>query len=100
MAKTEVMLHDEWKAVRIDSMSWQVYQLREIKASGNPDSRKRAGEVDWVALPAYFGNVAAAAGYVHDHLGDKAGKKSLAEFVEFMRKERKKVVDTVRKEVG
>jgi len=99
MDRTEILLHDDWKVVRIDSMNWQVHQLREIKENSDPKKNKRAGEVDWVAMPNYFGTVQDAAGFVHDRLADKAGKKNLEEFTTFMAKERKKVVDAVRKAV-
>ena len=99
MERTEIQLHDDWKVVKIDSMNWQVCQLREIKENNNPKA-KRAGEVDWVAMPNYFGTVQDAAGFVHDHLADKAGRKNLEEFTAFMAKERKKVVDAVRKRDG
>lgn len=100
MERTEIMLHDEWKAVRIDSLSWQVFQLREIKESRKPGVRKRGGYVDWVALPAYFGSLPAAAGYVFDRLPDKAGRKTVKELIEYMERERGKMLEAVRKAVG
>lgn len=97
MERTEIQLHDEWKVVRIDSMNWQVFQLREIKESNKPGVKKRGGEIDWVALPAYFGTVAAAAGYVYDKLEDKAGKKNIKQLMDFMKREREKMVKAVEK---
>lgn len=99
MERTEIMLHDEWKAVRIDSLSWQVFQLREIKESRKPGVKKRGGEVDWVALPAYFGSLPAAAGYVFDRLPDKAGKKNIKELIDFLTAERAKMLKAVEKAV-
>lgn len=46
-----------WMFKRIDSLSWQVFELREIKKTNNRSGKSRAGETDWVALPAYFGTL-------------------------------------------
>ena len=97
MERTEIQLHDNWKVVRIDSMNWQVFQLREIKESHKPDTKSRAGEIDWVGLPAYFGTVAAAAGFVYDKLPDAAGKKNIKQLMDFMKREREKMVKAVEK---
>ena len=99
MDRTEILFNDDWKVVRIDSMNWQVQNRREI-GKGKPGTESREGCVDWVALPAYFGSVAAAAGYVFDHIGDKVGKKTAKEFSEFMAKEREKLVKAVKKAVA
>lgn len=95
MERTEILLHDEWKVVRIDSMNWQVHQLREIKETKKPGVKKRAGEIGWVALPAYFGSLPAAAGYVYDKLPDKAGKRNVKQLINFMKSEREKVMRAV-----
>ena len=56
--KTEITIGD-FMVRRVDSMNWQVFERRELKA-GRVDRRSREGEVDWVGLPAYFGTLAPA----------------------------------------
>lgn len=63
MAKPEIVIGD-LKIVRIDSLNWQVFELREIKDKGNT---KRAGETDWMALPAFFGNIKHALVYAKEY---------------------------------
>lgn len=42
---------------KIDSLSWQIFEHREIKKSNNPRTKGRVGETDWMPLPAYFGTL-------------------------------------------
>ena len=93
--KTEITINDEWKMVHVDSMNWQVFQKREMGKSNNPNLNHRAGEVDWVALPAFFGKPDGAARYVLDHMGDNAGKKTLREFVNLMKAARDEITKAV-----
>lgn len=93
--KTEIIINDTWKIVHADSMNWQVHQKRELKKSNNPNGKSRAGEVDWVALPAFFGKVDGAARYVYDHMGDGAGRKTLREFMKLMAQARDDVTKAV-----
>lgn len=76
MEKTEIIVGD-LKVKRVDSMNWQVFERREIKESRNPNGGKsRAGEVDWVALPAFFGTLKPAvmrARVIHRERGLDAG---------------------------
>lgn len=53
-AKTEIIINDRYKVVRIDSQNWQIFEYREIKER---HKAKRAGETDWCGLPCYFGNL-------------------------------------------
>ncbi|MBR3158429.1 MAG: hypothetical protein IKF14_05235 [Atopobiaceae bacterium] len=91
MGKTEIVVNDEWKIVKIDACNWQVFNKREIGKPIKKDVKSRAGEVDWVALPAFFGRPDGAARYVFDHMGDKAGKKTLREFINLMKSSRDEV---------
>ena len=93
--KTEIIVNDEWKIVKADSMNWQVHQKREIGKSNNPNGKSREGEVDWVALPAFFGKPDGAARYVYDHMGDSAGKKTLREFIKLMASARDEIAKAV-----
>lgn len=93
--KTEIVVNDEWKIVKADSMNWQVHQKREIKKSNNPNVKSRAGEVDWVALLAFFGKPDGAARYVYDHMGDNAGKRTLREFIRLMESARDEITKAV-----
>lgn len=93
--KTEIIVNDEWKIVKADSMNWQVHQKREIGKSNNPNGKSREGEVDWVALPAFFGKPDGAARYVYDHMGDNAGKRTLREFIRLMESARDEITKAV-----
>jgi hypothetical protein len=55
MEKPEIVIGD-FKVKKTDAMNWQVFELRELKA-GRAGTKSREGEVDWVALPAYFGTL-------------------------------------------
>lgn len=99
MEKTEIIVNDDWKIVHIDSMNWQVFNRREIQENKNPAKNKRAGEVDWVGLQAFFANPESAACYVFRHMGDNAGKRTLREFIDFMRDAEQEVLDGVGKAV-
>ena len=63
MAKPEIVIGD-LKIVRVDKLNWQIFELREIKDKGNT---KRAGETDWMALPAFFGGIKPALEYAKEH---------------------------------
>jgi len=98
--RTEIVVNDEWKIVRADALNWQVFQKREIGKSNNPrGGRNRAGEVDWVGLQAFFANPESAACYVFKHMGDNAGKRTLREFINFMRDAEQEVLEGVGKAV-
>ena len=56
MARPEIIAGD-WKFKKIDSLSWQVFERREIRKCNNPNTKSREGEVDWVGMPAYFGTL-------------------------------------------
>ena len=58
MKKPEIVIGD-FMVKRVDSMNWQVFERRELKA-GRADRRSREGEVDWVGLPAFYGTLAPA----------------------------------------
>ena len=62
MAKPEIFIGD-LKIVRVDKLNWQIFELCEIKDKGNT---KRAGETDWMALPAFFGNIKHALVYAKE----------------------------------
>jgi len=51
MEKTEIVVGD-FMARHIDPMNWQVFERREIKGTS-----KRKGEIDWVALPNFYGSL-------------------------------------------
>lgn len=55
--KQEIVIDDTLKVVHVDRLNWQLFEKREIKASNNPKTKARVGEVDWVALPAFFGKL-------------------------------------------
>lgn len=90
MGRTEIVVNGEWMITKMDALNWRVRQKREI-ASG-----KRAGEVDWVDLDAFFPRPELAARYVYDHMGDEIGKKDLRSFIKAMNENR----DAVLKAVG
>lgn len=92
MDRTEIIVNGEWKIVRIDSCNWQVFNKREIGKSNNRGGKSRAGEVDWVGLPAFFSSPDVAACYVYNHMGDRAGRKELREFVELMESARDEII--------
>ncbi len=56
MEKSEIIA-GPWMIKRIDSSNWQVFEHREIKENRNKNTKSRAGEVDWVGLPAYYGTL-------------------------------------------
>ena len=61
MAKPEIVIGD-LKIVRIDSLNWQVYELREVGKAHRGNSN-REGETDWMPLPAFFGTIKSALKY-------------------------------------
>lgn len=52
MEKPEIIVGD-WKVKKIDSLCWQLFELREISKNNNPKA-KRAGKKDWMPMPAYY----------------------------------------------
>lgn len=84
MERTEIEF-GQWRVKRIDSMNWQVFQLREVKAKHNA---KRAGETDWMACPAYFGKLEHALEWCFDHEDDDIGKRGLKDAVRQLRAKR------------
>lgn len=50
--RTEIIVNERFKVVHVDALNRQVYEYREIKEN---HKTTRAGEGDWVALPAFFG---------------------------------------------
>lgn len=81
MERTEIEF-GQWRVKRIDSMNWQVFQLREVKANHNA---KRAGETDWMACPAYFGKLEYALEWCFDHEADDMGRRELKDAVRQLR---------------
>ena len=67
MTKPEIVIGD-LKIVRIDSLNWQVFELREVKDS---HKTKRAGQTDWMPLPAFFGTVKSALRYAKERNRNK-----------------------------
>ena len=88
--RTEIVVNDEWMVVKMDALNWRVRQKREIT------NGKRAGEVDWVDLDAFFPRPELAARYVYDHMGGNEGKKGLRDFIKAMNANR----DAILKAVG
>jgi len=61
MDKQEVTINERFKVVHVDSMNWQLFERREIKRGDRSGKGKsRVGEIDWIALPAFFGTLRAA----------------------------------------
>ena len=56
MENKEIIVGD-FMVKRIDSMNWQIFERREIAENKNPKKNKRVGEIDWVALPAFYGTL-------------------------------------------
>jgi len=81
MERTEIEF-GRWRVKRIDSMNWQVFQLREVKANHNA---KRAGETDWMACPAYFGKLEYALEWCLDREADDMGRRELKDAVRQLR---------------
>ena len=50
--RTEIIINERFKIVHVDALNWQVCEYREIKDKNNTS---RAGESDWMAQPAFFG---------------------------------------------
>jgi len=57
MSEKKEIVAGRWKFKRIDSLSWQVFELREVGENNDPTKNRRAGETAWMALPAYFGTL-------------------------------------------
>lgn len=56
MDKTKIIVGD-FMVKRIDSMNWQIFERRKLNRSQNPNNKSREGEIDWVALPAFYGTL-------------------------------------------
>lgn len=52
--KTEIIVTDRLKVVKVDSLNWQIFEYREIE---DRPGAKRAGERDWCGLPCYFSSL-------------------------------------------
>lgn len=50
--RTEIIINERFKIAHVDALNWQAFEYREIKEN---HKTTRAGEHDWVALPAFFG---------------------------------------------
>ena len=80
MEKPEIVIGD-FKVRKIDAMNWQVFERRELKA-GRADVKSREGEIDWVALPAYFGTLKPAIAKVRNlYIERKIDASSLDELI-------------------
>ena len=97
MGKTEIIVNDNWKIVKMDSLNWQVHEKRLIGKPSKASSKSREGKVDWIGLPAFFCKPDLAARYVYDHIGDNEDKKMLREFIELMRSGRDEIVEAMGK---
>lgn len=53
--RTEIIVNERFKIVHVDKLNWQVFEYRTIKEAKDPTKQSRAGESDWMALPAFFG---------------------------------------------
>ena len=69
MERTEIIA-GRWKVKRTDPRNWQVFELREVKESAKTD---RAGEIDWMACPAFFGELAYALEWCADRETENLG---------------------------
>lgn len=99
MDKQEIVIDDTLKVVHMDSMNWQLFEKREIKASNNP--KARVGEVDWVALPAFFGTLKPALVKARDIYRErKLDAATLDAAIEQLEALDRKFVREVKKAVG
>ena len=65
--RTEIIVNERFKIVHADALNWQVFEYREIKAAKDPTKRTRAGESDWITLPAFFSRPE----YAIEHIAQK-----------------------------
>lgn len=56
MEKTEIVIGD-FMVKHVDKLYWQLFERREIGESNNPNTKARVGEVDWMALLAFYGTL-------------------------------------------
>lgn len=93
MEKTEITV-GRWKVKRIDSMNWQVFELREVK---DRPGAKRAGETAWMACPAYFAHLEYALEWVYEReTADMGVRRDLKDAVKQMRAIKTELVNAVR----
>lgn len=62
--RTEIIINERFKIVHVDKLNWQIFEYREIKENHKTD---RAGESDWIALPAFFSRPE----YAIEHIAQK-----------------------------
>ena len=99
MDKKEIIVGD-FKIKRIDSLSWQVFERREIGKSNNPNTKSREGEVDWVGLPAYFGTLVPALVKAKElNRNDKMASGELKDAIASIEKADEEFLEAVKKAV-
>lgn len=98
MEKTEITV-GRWKVKRVDSMNWQVFELREIKHEGRGKGAgaNRKGEVDWMACPAFFAHLEYALEWIYEReTADMGARRDLKDAVKQMRAIKTELVGAVR----
>lgn len=79
--KTEIVVNEQYKIVRVDSLNWQVFEYKQLKAPKNPNMPSREGEYDWVALQKFFGQLSPALRWLAEQQVDNGEKMTLQEAV-------------------
>lgn len=92
--KTEILLNERFKAVKVDELNWTIYELRTIKQTG---TTKRGGTVDWIQLPNYFVALDNAVLFVARRLQDNHQKQTLEEAVKAIQSSNAQLAKDVRK---
>lgn len=94
--KTEIIVLDNWKVVKVNSLNWQVFELKEVGKPVGDDMPSREGELAWYSHEAYFATPAYAVLYIWNHCADNLGKQTIKSFVAEMGK----MADTIIRQVG
>lgn len=92
--KTEILLNERFKTVKVDELNWTIYELRTIKQTG---TTKRGGTVDWIQLPNYFAALDNAVLFVARRLQDNHQKQTLEEAVKAIQSSNAQLAKDVRK---
>lgn len=97
MAKATILIGDRWKVVRYDTLNWQLYEKREIKAKGKALEVGSAGKVDWRPLQKFYSTPEGAAAYIVDHCTAGDDVQTLTEFMQSRTEEVRRLAKAVKK---
>lgn len=96
-AKTEIVVTERFKVVHVDSLNWQVFEYKQLKAPKNPSIPSREGEHDWVPLQKFFGQLSPALRWIAEQQVNNGEKMTLQEAVSMIETSNLKLLRDIEK---